>query len=140
MAVDIHINSRFYIEIGTKKQAVFAQVTGLQIEMDVTEYAEGGNNEFVHRFPGRTRVSNLTLKRGISSSNEFFQWYCQLARGKIDRRNISVVMYDPAGEEVLRWNFLNAYPVKWIGPEFHADGTSTAIETLELAHDGLSLE
>lgn len=139
MEHDTHPNNRFYIEIGTQKQAIFTEVSGLQVEMDVDEYAEGGNNEYVHRLPGRTKVSNITLKRGISCSNDFFKWYSQLALGKIERRNVSVVMYDPNGEEQLRWNFVNAFPVKWIGPQFEADGTTMAIETLELAHDGLTL-
>jgi phage tail-like protein len=121
-------------------QAIFTEVSGLQIETEVQEYAEGGNNGFVHRLPGRTRVGNITLKRGITGSNELFKWYMQIASGqKIDRRNISLVMYDVAGVELLRWNFLMAYPVKWIGPQFEANGNAAAIETLELAHAGLQM-
>ena len=63
----------------------------------------------------------------------------QIAQGDIVRRNVSVVMYDVTGTELLRWNFVNAYPVKWTGPEFAADGSTMAVESLELAHDGLSL-
>ena len=140
MPADAHSNNRFYVEIGSSTGAVFTEVSGLQLEMDVMEYPEGGNNDFVHRLPGRTRVSNLTLKHGIACSNDFFSWYKQLATGHIARRNVSVVLYNQAGEELLRWNLLNAYPVKWIGPQLQAEGTATAIETLELAHGGLSLE
>jgi phage tail-like protein len=46
-------------------------------------------------------------------------------------------MYDGQGNQVTRWNFANAYPVKWVGPQFAADGKTAAVETLELAHDGL---
>ena len=131
---------RFYLEIGAKKEAVFTEVSGLNLEMDVHEYAEGGHNDYIHRLPGRTRVGNLMLKRGMSVSREFFNWYVQLASGKIVRRNVSVVMYNVGGEELFRWNFVNAYPVRWLGPQFSATSGSMAIETLELAHDGLSLE
>lgn len=130
-------NCRFYVEVGGIPQAVFAEVSGLQVEMEVTEYAEGGINSFVHRLPGRTKVSNITLKRGMTASNDFFKWYMQGLRGKVDRRNISVVMYDTAGNELLRWNFIEAYPVKWIGPQMSGGGNAVAVETLELAHNGL---
>lgn len=128
---------RFYVEIGAEKQAVFTEVNGLQAEMDVMTYEEGGNNDFVHRLPGRTKMGNLTLKGGMTKSNAFFKWFAQIARGDIKRMNLSVVLYDVSGTELLRWTFVNAYPVKWTGPQFTADGSGTAIETLELAHDGL---
>jgi phage tail-like protein len=122
-------------------RAVFTELSGLQVETEVQEYAEGGNNSFTHRLPGRTKVGNITLKRGMTSSNELFSWYLQHLQGKtIKRVNVSVVMYDTAGEELMRWNFVNAYPVKWSGPQLTAGGNQAAIETLELAHDGLQVE
>jgi phage tail-like protein len=136
MAIDGLPNCRFYVEISGLAQAVFTE-SGLQLETAITEYEEGGNNGFVHRLPGRTKVSNLTLKRGVTNSNEFFKWYLDILQGKISTRNVSVVMYDGQGSQVARWNFAKAYPVKWVGPQFAADGKNAAIETLELAHDGL---
>ncbi|NWG22611.1 MAG: phage tail protein [Chloroflexi bacterium] len=130
---------RFYVEIASVPQAVFTEVSGLQVETDVTELEEGGNNDFVHRLPGRTKVSNITLKRGMTSSNELLQWYLKIARGTIDRRNVTIIMYDSAGKELFRWNFIEAYPVKWVGPQFTADSTSAAVETLELTHNGMTL-
>jgi phage tail-like protein len=137
---EAHTNCRFYVMIEGIPKAVFSEVSGLQVETEVMEYAKGGNNSFSHRLPGRTKVSNLTLKRGMTSSNEFFKWYVQTMNGKSDRRNLAVVMYDSQGEELLRWDFLNAYPVKWIGPQLEAGSNATAVETLELAHDGLHVE
>lgn len=134
---EAYSNCRFYVMMDNIPQAVFTELSGLQVEMEVTEYAEGGNNSFVHRLPGRTKVSNITLKRGMTASNEFFKWYMKGLHGKVDRRNISVVMYDTMGNELLRWNFIRAYPVKWIGPQMSGSGNSAAVETLELAHDGL---
>jgi phage tail-like protein len=140
MPQDIYSSSRFYVMIDSMAQAVFTELSGLQVETEVMEYAEGGNNDFVHRLPGRTRVGNITLKRGITSSNDLFKWYMAIASGhKIDRRNISLVMYDTAGVELMRWNFLGAYPVKWVGPQFDATGNVSAVETLELAHAGLQM-
>jgi phage tail-like protein len=84
-------------------------------------------------------VSNLTLKRGMTSSNEFYKWCADIASGKFTRRHVTVVMYDAAGKELMRWNFTNAYPVKWVGPQLLASDTAAAIETLELAHEGVAL-
>jgi phage tail-like protein len=137
MAQEAYPSCRFYVEIGGAPTAVFTEVSGLELQTDVSEFEEGGNNDFVHRLPGRTKVGNLTLKRGMTNSNELFAWYLEIARGKISRRNLSVIMYDTAGNQVLRWDFVNAFPVKWSGPQFSATATTTAIETLELAHDGL---
>jgi len=124
---------------GSEAQGVFTEVSGLQVEMDVMEYQEGGNNGFVHRLPGFTKVSNITLKRGMTKSNDFFKWCISIASGDLTRRNVSIIMYDAAGEELMHWDFHNAYPVKWIGPQFRAADATAAIETLELAHEGVKL-
>jgi phage tail-like protein len=58
----------------------------------------------------------------------------------MDRRNVSIVLFDQAANTVMRWNFLNAFPVKWVGPQFTADSTTLAIESVELAHEGLTVE
>jgi phage tail-like protein len=139
MAEEAYPGCRFYVMLDGAVQGVFTEVGGLQVEMDVMEYHEGGNNGFVYRLPGFTKVSNITLKRGMTKSNDFFKWCANIATGNFRRRNISIVMYDVAGEELMRWNFMNAYPVKWTGPQFQASGAGAAIETLELAHEGMEL-
>jgi len=138
MSSDVFPAYRFYVQIDQVTHAVFTELSGLQIETEVMEYAEGGNNAFVHRLPGRTKVSNITLKRGMTASNELFKWYRDVAYGKnVPRRNVSVIMYDTAGVEVMRWSFINAYPVKWVGPQLSASSTNTAVETFELTHEGI---
>lgn len=132
-------NCRFYVEIKEVPHAVFTEVSGLQVETTLQDYEEGGNNAYVHRLPIRTKVGNVTLKRGMTKSNEFLKWYLKIVRGEIERRHIAVVMYDPKGTVLCRWNFNNAFPVKWVGPQFSADGKTLAVETLEFAHDGVSV-
>ena len=139
MLTDVHPARRFYVEIEGHTQAVFTEVSGLQVEMQVFEYQEGGNNGFIHRLPGPVKVSNIILKRGLTTSNDFFKWCMEVALRQVSRKHLSVLLYDTLGEEVVRWNFHNAYPVKWVGPQFNSTSTATAIETLELAHDGLEL-
>jgi len=141
---DRHAANRFYVEVGSTPgqsdfQAVFSEVSGLQVEMQTTDYEEGGENNFVHKLPGRLKVSNVTLKRGLVRSNDFLHWLMNAALVKpMDRRNVSIVLFDQAGTAVMRWNFLNAFPVKWVGPQFTADSTTIAIESVELAHEGLT--
>jgi phage tail-like protein len=121
-------------------QAVFTEVSGLQVEMQVTEYEEGGTNNFVHRLPGRLKVGNVTLKHGMTVSNAFLKWCMKTSIGSLHRQNVTVVMYDVAGQPVVRWHFNNAYPVKWTGPQFTADSTAMAIESVEFTHEGLTVD
>ena len=140
MKIEGLANCRFYVRIGNETQAVFTEVSGLQVETTVQDYEEGGNNAFTHRLPGRSKVGNLTLKRGITQGNEFFKWYADIAAGRtgIKRKNVSLVVFNPAGQVVAQWDFEGAFPVKWVGPQLVADGTALAVETLELAHSGLT--
>src|SRR2546430_2647864 len=112
---DAHAACRFYVEIGKGKgskeiQAVFTELSGLQVEMVTTDYEEGGTNNFVHRLPGRLKVGNITLKRGLTRSNAFLNWCMGAALEKpMDRRNVTVAMYDVAAQPVIRWHFLRAF-------------------------------
>ncbi|MEW6231994.1 MAG: phage tail protein [Chloroflexota bacterium] len=130
---------RFHVEMGGITQAVFSECSGLEAETEVFTYNEGGLNEYVHKLPGRTKISDLTLKRGVTFSNELWQWYAKVIRGKIERQNVSVILYDSTGTQRMRWQFREAYPIKWTGPAFKADENAVAIETLTLAHKGMEL-
>ena len=141
MITDAHPGSRFYVEVGGATQAVFTEASGFSYEMAIEDVEEGGNNGFVHRLPGRCKVGNLTLKRGLTRSLEFLKWNIEVANGgEIKRQNLSVILYNSDGTEWVRWNFKNAYPVKWSGPQIKSDDASCAIETLEFAHEGLSID
>src|SRR5262245_14162254 len=135
--LDDFANCRFYLRIGGETQARFSEVTGLQVETTVQDYEEGGNNGFVYRLPARTKVSNITLKRGITKGSEFFKWYADLTAGNIVKKAVSLVVFSPKGEVIAQWDLEAAFPVKWVGPQLVADGSAVAVETLELAHAGL---
>ena len=141
MPDDAYASNRFYISIEgvTGEQALFTEASGLQLEIEVFEYTEGGVNSFVHKLPGRTKVGNLTLKRGMTNSKAFLEWISNVALGKIERKNVSIVMFNAKGDELMRWNYDGMYPVKWTGPQYQASGNAAAIESLELAHSGLQL-
>ncbi|NTV62399.1 MAG: phage tail protein [Oscillochloris sp.] len=135
-ALPVH---RFYLQIDGINLAVFMEIEGLQVETEVFEYAEGGNNNFMHKLPGQIRVSNVTLKRGLVSTNQLFDWYMKVAAGNIDQRNLSVIVYTYDGSEMRRWNFFKAYPIRWIGPSFSVTSNDPAVETVEFAHAGMQL-
>jgi len=116
----------------------FSEVSGLQAEIEVQEYREGGLNEYIHKRAGPARYpSNLVLKRGIAGSTELWSWYCDVLQGTIERKSLDVVLMDSSGTEQRRWTLQNAYPVKWAGPDLKAQSSEVAIESLELAHEGL---
>jgi|SRR5579859_4951851 len=128
----------FAVEMGSVIVAGFNQVSGLQAEIEIQEYREGGVNGYIHRRAGPTKYpSNLILKRGITDSRELWSWYCDVINGRIKRRPVTIVLMNSSGTESCRWKLQNAYPVKWTGPELKATASEVAIETLELAHEGL---
>ena len=128
---------RFEIRLDDMPVAGFSECSGLQLETEVFDYNEGGLNEFVLKFPTRTKQSNLVLKRGIVDKN-MWDWYFSLTQGVVRFRNGSVVVRDPSGNTVvMEWQFRRAFPCKWQGPELNATQNSIAVETVELCHQGL---
>jgi len=136
---DPFLSFNFAVEVKGLVVGGFNEVSGLQAETEVQEYREGGVNEYIHKRAGPTKYSsNLTLKKGITDTTALWSWYCDVIQGKVERKNVSVVLMDSEGQEKRRWNFQRAYPVKWVGPGLRATASEVAVETLELAHDGLA--
>ena len=134
---DPYVHLRFSIQIGQVDVALFSECSALTIENEVFEYQEGGLNSYTHKLPTRTKYGNITLKRGLDDSQYLHQWFMQVAVGRIKRENVSLVLHDATGKEVRRWDLQNAYPCKWTGPDLKADAGAVAVETVELAHEGL---
>ncbi|NJK44392.1 MAG: phage tail protein [Pleurocapsa sp. SU_196_0] len=136
---EAYASNRFYVSIDGKvnDQAVFTEVSGLQFELETFEYTEGGVNDFAHRLPGRVKGSTVTLKRGMTNSDEFLKWLGDISHGKIERKSLTIMLFDLQGKELIRWNFDRAYPVKWTGPQFQSTTNAIAIESIEFAHAGL---
>ena len=127
----------FAVEIDGLVSASFSEVSGLSVEIEVNEYREGGQNEYMHKRAGPVKCPNLVLKRGMNVNTELWNWYWNVVNGTIERKNFSVVMMDTSGQEWRRWNFQQGYPVKWTGPDLRANANEIAIESVELAHNGL---
>ncbi len=133
-------NFRFQVDWGGTS-AGFAEVSGLGMETDVFEYRNGNDpSSRTHKIPGLTKFSNITLKRGITADNEFFQWILTASQGNPDRRDIVISLLNENNDPVLRWKIHNAWPTKLTGPELAATGNEVAIETLELVHEGFEME
>ena len=139
MARDPFASFLFKVEIDGITQAGFSECSGLQAETEFDEIREGGLNEYVHRLPKRTKYVPLTLKRGLTDSDELWNWYQDVVGpGGFKRKRISVILVSAADQTKEKWRrtFDKAYPVKWVGPEMKADSSAVAIETLEFVHHG----
>lgn len=140
LRVDPFKNFNFLVEIDGIAQAGFSECTGLQMEVDVIEYREGADLSSVRKLPGRSRVGDITLKHGITTSNELQAWFESTLSGLPNRKNGVIVLLDDERQPVVRWKFLNAFPRKWEGPHLNAKGSDVAIETLTLSCEGLERE
>jgi len=126
----------FRVEIDGVAVAAFTECTGLSSETEVVEYREGGDFR-VRKLPGLTKYANLVLRRGITLDRTLWEWRQQVINGRAERRSCSVILLDTERQEVARWNIVEAWPAKWVGPDLNAQSNEVAIETLELAHEGL---
>jgi len=129
---------RFEVMIESLPPAGFSECTGLQAELEVQEFREGGLNTYVHRFPSRLRHPVLTLRRGIVD-RALWDWYDAIIQGDFSRRNGSIALRDPTGAQTMvEWQFRGAFPSNWRGPELNASQSTVAVETFELSHEGLT--
>ena len=133
----------FAIEITGIVEARFTECSGLEAHVDVFEYKEGGQNSYVHKLPGRRSFSNITLKRGFTTSRAIWDWIDGIST-KTDkageRKNISIILYSAAAAEIYRWNLIAAYPVKWTGPNFTTEQATIIFESLEIAFDEFNVQ
>lgn len=135
--VDPYRGYNFLVEIDGITRAGFQECSGLDASTDVVEYREGADPAHKRKLTGLNTFSNITLKWGITDSDELWKWRQTVIDGRAERKNGSIILMDEAGNEKVRWNFHNAWPTKWTGPSFNATDNGVAVETLELAHEEL---
>lgn len=118
--------------------AQFQEVKGLGAELEVFTYAEGGMNDFVHQLPVRHTWPRITLKRGVVRDPGLYFWYSAgLTQALGARRNGAITMLTPGGTPAIIWNFFDAIATKWVGPELSSMQNTVAVESIEIAHQGL---
>jgi phage tail-like protein len=131
----------FSIEIDGVARGAFSEASGLTAEGDPVDYREGTDlQQNVRKLVGLRKYTNLTLKRGYTQDNSLWQWYGNIMNGQPDRRNVTIVLMNEARAPVLRWHAENAWINKIEGPSFKANGNEVAMESIELVHEGLTLE
>ncbi len=139
--VDPFRNFNFLVELDGMSVAVasFTDCTGLGSTTEIIETREGGDNTTVKKLPGKTTYGDITLKWGLTASRDLWNWRQQIVDGNVVRKNGSIVVFDLTNHtEVARWNFVRAWPARWEGPAFNAKGSEIAIDTLVLAHEGIT--
>jgi phage tail-like protein len=139
--IDPFAGYNFRVEIDGITRAGFKSCSGLEISQQAGTYREGTDKSLIMRkIPGLVSTADITLSRGVTNDSELWKWRKTVANGVVDRRNMSIILIDDTGKDVIRWNLRNCWPLKWTGPSLDATADQLAIETLEIAHEGLEVD
>ena len=143
-ARDPLVGFHYAIEVQGVVTGYFTECSGIGSEHEVIEHkiVDEKGRELIQKIPGRLKWENVTFKRGITENMDIWDWRETVVQGQVDdaRRNGSIVMFNQSLEEVARWNFENAWPLKVSGPSMKADSNEFGIEELVLTHEGLYRE
>jgi phage tail-like protein len=134
---DPGVTLRFLVSIPGIEIGEFQECSGLGVEYEVFEWAEGGENRFVHKLRGRAKFPNIVLKRGVTYEDAMIKWFKECA-DKTERKSVTIQLLAGDRKPIRKWAFDGAFPIKWTGPTFNAGQGSPAQETLELVHQGFS--
>jgi len=130
---------RFRLEIDGIDQAGFSEVSGFDANVDVIEYREGDSPvTSAVKLPGLTKYGNVTLKWGVTDSMSLYEWIKGISEGNIERKTVTITVLDDNGDAKASWQLLNAWPTKYTAPDFNANASEVALESLELAHEGMT--
>lgn len=131
----------FLIEIDGISVAAFCEVSGLASETAVIEYRTGSDKTpAVRKLPGLTKYANIVLKHGVTQDTQLWQWRKAIEQGTADRRSGAIVLLDDERNPVRRWRFTEGWITKFEGPDLNAKANDVAIETIEIAHEGLTID
>lgn len=133
---------KFYFRVSWDGQEMsFQEVSGLDTETQVIEYRAGNSKQFsTIKMPGITKYSNVTLKKGIfKADNTFWNWYNQIKMNTIKRVTITIQLLDETGTPTMTWTLQHAWPTKITGTDLKSEGNEVAVESIELAHEGLTI-
>jgi phage tail-like protein len=132
----------FSVDIGDQQNLTFQEVSGLDAQTQVIEYRAGDNKRFsTVTMPGIRKFSNVTLKKGVFvRDDKFWDWYSQINMNTIKRVPVVIRLLDEKGNASMVWTLLNAWPTKITGADLESDGNEVAVETLEIAHEGMTIK
>ena len=130
----------FWVDLGMGDQAYFKGVAGLRYETETVPVRAGGVNDTTYNLVGATKWTNLVFKQGFTKSSALIQWRQEWMQGKMNRIGGTITQLDTALQPKAQWTFVRGWPCKWDIAEFDAAKSELAIETLEIAHDGLTFK
>lgn len=134
---------KFYFQVKWDSEVMaFQEVSGLDAEAQPIEYRSGDNPEFsVIKMPGIKKYGNVTMKKGVfKSDNKFWDWFKQIKMNTIKRIPVTISLLDEAGAPTMVWTLANAWPTKVTGTDLKSDGNEVSIETIEVAHEGITID
>ena len=132
----------FTVKLGSLDNTVsFQEISGLETETQIIEYRHGDSKQFsTIKMPGIAKTGNVTLKKGVFvKDNNFFKWYDAIKMNTIKRETVTIQLLDEGGKPTMTWTLINAWPTKISSPDLKSDANEVAVETLELAHEGLTI-
>lgn len=124
--------------IGGFQEIAVPDVTSDPIEYRAGYAPVGGVGRTDGQPSGLNQYGNVTLKWGITSSSDFYNWFKEIESGQIIRKNLTISLVDDAGTEVAKWTLESAWPTKFVAPDFNVANAENAIELIELAHEGVT--
>lgn len=136
--VDPYRAYNFKLMIQGVTEGHFTECSGLGIKVQVIKYREGGTNQVIHCIPGPVEYADITLRFGLTASRDLWEWLMTAVQGKVDRKNVSILLLDSDGvAEVMRWDLVNAWIAEWRGSVLNAMQREVAIESLTLVFETL---
>lgn len=129
---------RYRLEIDGLEAGGFSEVSGFDASIDVVEYREGHMIPTPIKIQGLNKYGNITLKWGLTASTVLYDWLMEGVTGPVSRKTVTITSIDDSAADCASWQVINAWPCKYTGPDFNATASEVAVETLELAHEGLT--
>ena len=129
---------RYKVEIDGLEAGGFSEASGFDASIDVIEYREGDMVQTPMKLPGLKKYGNITLKQGVADSIVMYEWMIAGVEGEVERKTITITILDETETATASWQVINAWPAKYTAPDFNATASEVAIETLEIAHEGMT--
>jgi phage tail-like protein len=130
---------RFRLEIEGISVASFSEVTGFDASIDVVEYRDGDAPVMTARkLPGLVKYGNITFKWGLTDNMDMYNWLAAAVTGDVTQKTITITLINEGGEDKASWTCINAWPIRYTAPDFSSTASEVAIETMEVAHEGLT--
>lgn len=136
--VDPYRAYNFKLEVQGLQQGHFTECSGLGVKITPIKYREGGEHQIIHAIPGPVEYMDVTLRYGLTDSAELWTWLKNTMEGKVERKEVSIVLLDHENTtEVMRWNLNNAWVSEWRGAVLNALNREVAIESMTLVYESL---